>query len=143
MKLAVKPRLQYDRWSLYWKESMATRTELLEPIEVGCAATRGRVDAQLFLISLPLTQSAKGLLDLLGTEVLPHASPLPQVDVVPGDSVADACRRAARQLGWQDAVTLLPLEGFEGPWEMALCKVRVGRRAEHKSRRRAFPFAVR
>jgi len=34
MKVLIKPRLQKDKWSLYWKTSMATKTELLDPFEL-------------------------------------------------------------------------------------------------------------
>jgi len=34
MRLIVKPRIQKDKWSLYWKTSMCTKTELLDPLEV-------------------------------------------------------------------------------------------------------------
>jgi hypothetical protein len=39
--LVVRPRVQKDRWSLYWKESMSTKTESLEEmrLEVDPAAT--------------------------------------------------------------------------------------------------------
>lgn len=32
VKITLQPRLQKDKWSLYWKESMATKTEALESI---------------------------------------------------------------------------------------------------------------
>jgi|AntAceMinimDraft_12_1070368.scaffolds.fasta_scaffold42464_2 hypothetical protein len=32
MKLLIKPRLQKDKWSLYWKTSMATRTHALDTL---------------------------------------------------------------------------------------------------------------
>ena len=31
--LTVQPRVQKEKWSLYWRESMATRTEALDPIQ--------------------------------------------------------------------------------------------------------------
>jgi hypothetical protein len=34
MKLVVKPRLQKDKWSLYWKTSMATRTHTLDTLRL-------------------------------------------------------------------------------------------------------------
>lgn len=37
MKLLLKPRLQKDKWSLYWKTSMATKTEILDPFELELA----------------------------------------------------------------------------------------------------------
>lgn len=32
VQITVRPRIQKDKWSLYWKESMATKTEALEDI---------------------------------------------------------------------------------------------------------------
>jgi hypothetical protein len=34
MKLQIKPRLQKDKWSLYWKTSMATKTISLDSFEL-------------------------------------------------------------------------------------------------------------
>lgn len=36
--ITLHPRVQHDRWSLYWKESMATKTDVLEPVEIVNAA---------------------------------------------------------------------------------------------------------
>lgn len=33
MKVVVQPRMQKEKWSLYWKETMATKTELLDTFE--------------------------------------------------------------------------------------------------------------
>ena len=34
MRLHVKPRLQQEKWSLYWKTSMATRTFALDEFDM-------------------------------------------------------------------------------------------------------------
>jgi hypothetical protein len=34
MKVLIKPRLQKDKWSVYWKTSMATRTLSLDSFEL-------------------------------------------------------------------------------------------------------------
>jgi hypothetical protein len=34
VKLTVRPRIQKDKWSLYWKESMSTKTEELDDVVV-------------------------------------------------------------------------------------------------------------
>ncbi|KAK9829641.1 hypothetical protein WJX72_007044 [[Myrmecia] bisecta] len=41
MQLTIRPRIQKDKWSLYWKESMETKTELLEEytVQVDSAST--------------------------------------------------------------------------------------------------------
>jgi hypothetical protein len=41
MKVLIKPRIQKDKWSLYWKTSMCTKTELLDEfeLEVDASAT--------------------------------------------------------------------------------------------------------
>lgn len=52
VKLTVKPRLQKDKWSMYWKESMCTKTECLEDmqIEVDMSAAMSDV-TQVILVS--------------------------------------------------------------------------------------------
>lgn len=44
MKVLIKPRLQKDKWSLYWKTSMATRTQALDTfhLEVDPSSTTGK-----------------------------------------------------------------------------------------------------
>ncbi|CAL8471071.1 g10613 [Coccomyxa elongata] len=39
LQLIIKPRVQKDKWSLYWKESMETKTELLEDMKLALPAT--------------------------------------------------------------------------------------------------------
>lgn len=34
IKITVQPRVQKDKWSMYWKESMATKTDSLESVTV-------------------------------------------------------------------------------------------------------------
>lgn len=34
IKVTVRPRVQNDKWSLYWKESMSTKTDELEDLEI-------------------------------------------------------------------------------------------------------------
>ena len=34
MKLVVRPRLQVETWSLYWKEPMSTDTQCLPDVEI-------------------------------------------------------------------------------------------------------------
>ena len=33
ISLTVQPRIQREKWSLYWKESMMTKTDILDPVE--------------------------------------------------------------------------------------------------------------
>ena len=32
IELTIQPRVQREKWSLYWRESMATKTEVLDAI---------------------------------------------------------------------------------------------------------------
>ena len=32
ISLTVQPRVQREKWSLYWKESMMTKTDILDPV---------------------------------------------------------------------------------------------------------------
>lgn len=34
IKITLQPRVQKDKWSMYWKESMATKTDSLESVTV-------------------------------------------------------------------------------------------------------------
>jgi hypothetical protein len=34
MRLTIRPRVQRDKWSLYWKESMATKTDNLDDLTI-------------------------------------------------------------------------------------------------------------
>ena len=34
MKVHILPRLQKDKWSLYWKTSMATQTQVLDDFDL-------------------------------------------------------------------------------------------------------------
>ena len=39
VKLSIKPRLQKDKWSLYWKTSMATQTLAMDEFELDVPAS--------------------------------------------------------------------------------------------------------
>ena len=45
VQLTVQPRLQKEKWSLYWKESMSTKTIALEalPLELDASTTIAEV----------------------------------------------------------------------------------------------------
>ena len=34
LQLTVQPRVQKEKWSLYWKESMSTKTLSLDPVQL-------------------------------------------------------------------------------------------------------------
>ena len=68
MKVLIRPRIQKDKWSLYWKTSMITKTELLDEFEldVEASATAAQVKAQVAaLLGWP---PVGGLLRLEGFE---------------------------------------------------------------------------
>ncbi|KAK3282015.1 hypothetical protein CYMTET_10226 [Cymbomonas tetramitiformis] len=79
MKLTIKPRVQKDKWSLYWKSSMLTKTEKLDDITLDVSDPKSFTAAQL--------KAA-----------------------------------VAEKFGWEPVDTLLRLEGFEEPWELAMYK---------------------
>jgi hypothetical protein len=71
MKLLIKPRLQKDKWSLYWKTSMATKTELLDEftLELDDAAGAPTVAAMKAAVGAALGWAPVGsLLRLEGFE---------------------------------------------------------------------------
>jgi len=47
VRLTVKPRVQKDKWSLYWKTSMMTKTEMLDDIVLEVADPSAMTGAQL------------------------------------------------------------------------------------------------
>ncbi|KXZ41739.1 hypothetical protein GPECTOR_299g809 [Gonium pectorale] len=96
MRVLVKPRLQVENWSLYWKESLKTSTECLEPIE----------------LDLPEEAGAAG-------GVSGEAA-----SRVAGPTAADLLCATAAALGWQPVGSLIKLDGFSGPWERVLVRGR-------------------
>ena len=53
VRLSIKPRLQKDKWSLYWKTSMATQTFSLDEFD----------------LDVPVTTTAKELKALVAKEL--------------------------------------------------------------------------
>ena len=47
VKMTVRPRIQKDKWSLYWKESMSTKTEELQDVTLKIDPSNMTVDALL------------------------------------------------------------------------------------------------
>ncbi|DBB00461.1 TPA: hypothetical protein ACH3X3_002175 [Trebouxia sp. C0006] len=49
VKVTLQPRIQKDRWSMYWKESMATKTDSFEAItvEADVNTTVGKLQQEL------------------------------------------------------------------------------------------------
>lgn len=47
MKITVKPRVQKDKWSLYWKTSMMTKTEMLDEFVIDCPDPAAMTATQL------------------------------------------------------------------------------------------------
>ena len=77
MRVLVKPRVQKDKWSLYWKTTMGTKTEVLDELVI---------------------------------------------DAEPSTTAAGLKALVAKEVGWAPVDTLMRLEGFEEPWELAIHK---------------------
>lgn len=75
--LTVKPRVQKDKWSLYWKAPMVTKTEYLDNVRI----------------------LAK-----------------------PSWTTEELLREVAAMCGWEPVERLIRLDGFEEPWEVAICR---------------------
>lgn len=75
MKLLIKPRVQKDKWSIYWKCSMSTKTEYLDEFTV---------------------------------------------DATPTMTAAKLKAAVAETCGWEPVDSLMRLDGFEEPWELAM-----------------------
>jgi len=43
--LTVQPRVQREKWSLYWKESMMTKTDILDPVVLNVDEKKTKVTA--------------------------------------------------------------------------------------------------
>ncbi|GLC36072.1 hypothetical protein PLESTB_001383500 [Pleodorina starrii] len=61
MKVRVQPRLQVENWSLYWKESLQTQTQCLDPIELELPETGGGAASGPATVSDLLSATAAAL----------------------------------------------------------------------------------
>ena len=43
ISLTVQPRVQREKWSLYWKESMMTKTDVLDPVVLSVDENKTKV----------------------------------------------------------------------------------------------------
>merc|ERR1712224_612944 len=69
ISLTVQPRIQKEKWSLYWRESMMTKTEVLDPVTLKVDAANETVDAVLAKLATQMHwQPASDLLRLEGFE---------------------------------------------------------------------------
>lgn len=68
MKLLIRPRVQRDKWSLYWRTSMATRTDLLDPLELELPPTATGAAAKAAVAAALGWPPVGGLLRLEGFE---------------------------------------------------------------------------
>ena len=66
--LTVLPRVQKEKWSLYWLESMATRTECLDPLPLKVKSSDKVGEVQSQIAAQFGWQPAKDLLRLKGFE---------------------------------------------------------------------------
>lgn len=115
IKLTVKPRIQKDKWSLYWKESMSTKTEELDDMVV-------KVDPDSMTVKELMAKVAENskwapvdsLLRLDGFEdpweraiykgrELSMDSILKDAGVTPGDDAIVTVRRILLADGWKIA----------------------------------------
>ena len=68
MKVLIKPRIQKDKWSLYWKTSMNTKTELLDEFELELDAGASVASLKAQVTSALGWPPVAGLLRLEGFE---------------------------------------------------------------------------
>lgn len=98
--ITVRPRLQTETWSLYWRESMATETECMPDVKLSIASEEG------------------------GDGDADNSTPPP---LPAGATVRDALAAAAAACGWPCRSSLVRLEGYELPFERCLARgVEVG-----------------
>ena len=69
ISLTVQPRIQKEKWSLYWRESMMTKTEVLDPVTLKVDAAKETIEAVLAKLATQMHwQPASDLLRLEGFE---------------------------------------------------------------------------
>merc|ERR1711959_862748 len=51
ISLTVQPRIQREKWSLYWKESMMTKTDILDPVVMSVDEKTTKVGDVLQMLS--------------------------------------------------------------------------------------------
>jgi len=69
ISLTVQPRVQREKWSLYWKESMMTKTDVLDPVVLSVDENKTKVGDVLQMVSTRMSWPAKQeLLRLEGFE---------------------------------------------------------------------------
>ena len=101
VSILVKPRLQTETWSLYWKAREGRRRQ-----KDGGGPTR----SPLFPPTpLPLVQETMAT----KTKILPSFTVSLPADA-PVSALAEAAAKAA---GWPPASSLARLDGFDAPWE--------------------------
>merc|ERR1711977_571467 len=66
ISVTVQPRVQREKWSLYWKESMMTKTDLLDPIVLKVDEKSTKVEDLLQMVSARMSWPPKA--DLLRLE---------------------------------------------------------------------------
>ena len=111
MKVVIKPRLQKDKWSLYWKTSMATKTELLDPFELEVADGTTAAGLKAKVASLLSWEPVDKLLRLEGFEEpwelcalrgveLPDDTPLTAAGVTDGAEVTVVRKLLVAEGAW-------------------------------------------
>ena len=96
MKVVIKPRLQKDKWSLYWKESMSTKTDLLPACDLSLGEGATPADLLAALAAAQGWQPADKLLRLEGEASRRAARRSPRE--AGGGPLRDQCRRPRRRL---------------------------------------------
>ena len=115
MKVFIKPRLQKDKWSLYWKTSMATKTELLDPFELEVADGTTAAGLKAKVASLLSWEPVDRLLRLEGFEEpwelcalrgveLPDDTPLTAAGVTDGAEVTVVRKLLVAEGAWPRGV---------------------------------------
>merc|ERR1712025_950454 len=66
ISLTVQPRIQREKWSLYWKESMMTKTDVLDPVVLKVDEKNTKVADVLQMLSTRMSWPEKQTLLRLG-----------------------------------------------------------------------------
>lgn len=110
--LKVQPRLQKEKWSLYWKESMATKTVILDTLSLEVNGSTTIAEVQQMTAKLCKWEPVEGLTRLEGFQE-PSEKAISKGVELKGDQTLDALG-----LGDGAVVTTVRKELVPEAWKM-------------------------
>ena len=122
LQLTVQPRVQKEKWSLYWKESMSTKTLSLDPIQLDVDGNTSIAEVTSAVLPCAV-QKQHGMshetacVHMLGTLSNEEKNP----SVLTADcSCTQVQQLVAKRCKWEPVESLQRLDGFAESWERVL-----------------------